>query len=628
MGDSALRLRIVSSEDDPESPAGPARTASRRAAVGDPPRARGAARRRPPWASRVASARRRSRSRSRPSSRPGPGSARSTATSRPSGSSSSTRPGSRARSASASGSTPAALSAAQAPPDLARPVGRRPSSRRRPAGTSTSSRCRPIRSSPSATGSSPAAGPRSASLEADALLDGAERAGYHLVVVDLGSVLEEGHRQLIDQADVVLGVVRPTLESLPDVFRLATVLRAQGMGRKLALVANAADDDTEIGRLAREAEVPARRADQPRSRRSRSPADRGEPAWSIDRRLAQASSARSPRAAWPLLGEGRARTPRRRSLLRSVRSIAPAPRGPVSHERRARGRAARRPAVGRDPRHGPPDARRAPRARGPQPVRRATPERDALLRRTIGAILADPELDLDPDPALVAAVEAAVCGLGPLQPLVDDPEIGDILVNGPDEIFVERSGRLEPTGDHARLARASVIEIAERIAALAGRELSVAHPIVDARMPDGSRVNAVIPPVGGPYLSIRKFNRLRLDLAPGGRHGRNWVADGRSAPRRWPSFLARLVRARANLLVAGETGAGKTTFLRSLTDLFDPTERIGRRRGHGRARPREPRPLQPRDAPPPRPRRRARPRPACSTSATSWRTPCGCGPTG
>jgi hypothetical protein len=74
-----------------------------------------------------------------------------------------------------------------------------------------------------------------------------------------------------------------------------------------------------------------------------------------------------------------------------------------------------------------------------------TPDQEALLRRTIGEILDEPELELDASPGLIAAVEAAVCGLGPLQPLVEDPEIGDILVNGPNETFVERSGRLEAT---------------------------------------------------------------------------------------------------------------------------------------------------------------------------------------
>ena len=120
-------------------------------------------------------------------------------------------------------------------------------------------------------------------------------------------------------------------------------------------------------------------------------------------------------------------------------------------------------------------------------IRSADRRRGGVLRRTIGEILAEPELDLDASPALVAAVEAAVCGLGPLQPLVDDPEVGDILVNGPAEIFVERSGRLESTTVTLGSAR-EVIELSERIAALAGRELSVAHPVVDARMPDGSRV--------------------------------------------------------------------------------------------------------------------------------------------
>ena len=202
-----------------------------------------------------------------------------------------------------------------------------------------------------------------------------------------------------------------------------------------------------------------------------------------------------------------------------------------------------------------------------------TPEHDALLRDTLAAICAEPELDLAASPTLLAEIEAAICGLGPLQPLVDDPEVADILVNAPDAVFVERAGRLEPTEVSLDGPR-ELVELAERIAALAGRELSVAHPVVDARMPDGSRVNAVIPPVGGPYLSIRKFNRLRLDLVPGGPHGRSWVeADGMSAEA--ADFLIGMVRARANFLVAGETGAGKTTLLRSLTDAFGPDERVG-----------------------------------------------------
>ena len=173
-------------------------------------------------------------------------------------------------------------------------------------------------------------------------------------------------------------------------------------------------------------------------------------------------------------------------------------------------------------------------------------EHDASLRQALAEICVDPELDLAPSPVLLAEIEAAICGLGPLQPLVDDTEVADILVNAPDAVFVERAGRLEPAGVRLSGTR-ELIELAERIAALAGRELSIAHPVVDARMPDGSRVNAVRPPVGGPYLSIRKFNRLRLDLAPGGGHSRNWVeAGGMSAE--LADLLLAMVGARANFL--------------------------------------------------------------------------------
>jgi MinD-like ATPase involved in chromosome partitioning or flagellar assembly len=160
-------------------------------------------------------------------------------------------------------------------------------------------------------------------LEADALLEGAQRAGYHLVVADLGGVLEDGHRQLIDQADLVLGIVRPTLESLPDVFRMASVLRAQGMGRKLGLVANAAADDTEIGRLAHEVEVPLL-GRIPADAAFTSAADRGEPAWSFSSSLA-GEIGEVGRAAWPLLPDQPSPARRGRPLLRIPRHAVPAP---------------------------------------------------------------------------------------------------------------------------------------------------------------------------------------------------------------------------------------------------------------------------------------------------------------
>jgi CO dehydrogenase nickel-insertion accessory protein CooC1 len=157
--------------------------------------------------------------------------------------------------------------------------------------------------------------------EAGELVEGAQRAGYHLLVVDLGSLLEEGHRELVDQADLVLGVVRPTLESLPDVFRLATVMRAQGMGRKLTLVASGADDYTEIRRLAREADVPVAGCVRPDPVFTTA-ADRGEPAWAIAPQLL-GDLEPVARAAWPLLADGQPQFPRRRSVLGVVRATIP-----------------------------------------------------------------------------------------------------------------------------------------------------------------------------------------------------------------------------------------------------------------------------------------------------------------
>lgn len=128
---------------------------------------------------------------------------------------------------------------------------------------------------------------------ASTLLDGADRAGYGLVVADLGSVHEEGHRHLIDQSSLVLGVVRPTIESMPDVLRLATYLRGLGMGRKLALVANDTGDDRDIRRLADEAEIPLL-GQITHSGFAISAADRGEPLWRLDPVFRSSSSPSPP----------------------------------------------------------------------------------------------------------------------------------------------------------------------------------------------------------------------------------------------------------------------------------------------------------------------------------------------
>ena len=135
-------------------------------------------------------------------------------------------------------------------------------------------------------------------LDADAVRNGAHDTGYQLVIADLGSVLEAGHRRLLDLADVVVGVVRPTLESLPDVLRLTGFLRAVDQGRKLVLVANACDDDTELRTLAREAGIPLVAAIPP-SAAFGTAADRHQPAWRADPSL-RAALLPVARCIWPL----------------------------------------------------------------------------------------------------------------------------------------------------------------------------------------------------------------------------------------------------------------------------------------------------------------------------------------
>jgi len=194
----------------------------------------------------------------------------------------------------------------------------------------------------------------------------------------------------------------------------------------------------------------------------------------------------------------------------------------------------------------------------------ADPARRVTLRERVRA-----SLPRDVSEEQLDGLCAELFGFGPLQPLLDDDEVTDVLVNGPGQVFVERSGRIERVelrfGDAAEVS-----ELAHRIAAGVGRELTIERPFVDARMRDGSRANAVIAPVGGPTLSIRKFRRVSMALrgpAP------SWEATGGLAPDA-AELLVRVVVARASVLVAGSTGAGKSTLLRSLAGEIPADERL------------------------------------------------------
>ena len=168
---------------------------------------------------------------------------------------------------------------------------------------------------------------------------------------------------------------------------------------------------------------------------------------------------------------------------------------------------------------------------------------------------------------IVLEVSHETFGLGPIEPLMRDPTISDILVNGPRSVYVERRGKLERTEVIFR-NDAHLLQVIERIVSRVGRRVDEASPMVDARLPDGSRVNAIIPPLtlDGPVLSIRRFAAEPYRMA-------DLVEFGTLTPT-LAELLAAAVSARLNILVSGSTGAGKTTLLNVLSNAIPSTERI------------------------------------------------------
>ncbi|WP_420585311.1 CpaF family protein [Ruegeria sp.] len=168
---------------------------------------------------------------------------------------------------------------------------------------------------------------------------------------------------------------------------------------------------------------------------------------------------------------------------------------------------------------------------------------------------------------LVEELMHEVLGLGPLEPLLADPTINDILVNGHKQIFVERSGILEHTNARFRDER-HLLRIIDKIVSRVGRRIDERQPWVDARLEDGSRVNAIIRPcaLDGPALSIRKFSRVPLTME---RLIKNEALNESAA-----TLLRGLVEAKMNVLISGGTGSGKTTMLNALSSYISPRERI------------------------------------------------------
>ena len=168
---------------------------------------------------------------------------------------------------------------------------------------------------------------------------------------------------------------------------------------------------------------------------------------------------------------------------------------------------------------------------------------------------------------LVGDVLDELLGLGPLEPLLKDPTITDILVNGHAHVFVERYGVLEPTPVRFKDER-HLLRIIQKIVSAVGRRIDESAPMVDARLADGSRVNAVVPPlsIDGSLLSIRKFARVPISMAR--------LIEIGSVPAQVAEVLQAVVGSRRNVLISGGTGSGKTTMLNAMSAYIDGRERI------------------------------------------------------
>ena len=168
---------------------------------------------------------------------------------------------------------------------------------------------------------------------------------------------------------------------------------------------------------------------------------------------------------------------------------------------------------------------------------------------------------------LLRDVMDEIFGLGPLEEFLRDPTISDILVNGPGKVYIERAGRLEPT-DASFRDDAHLMHVIQRIAARVGRRIDESSPMLDARLVDGSRVNAIIPPLAldGPTLSIRRFGAMPIEIGT--------LLQLRALTEEMTQFLQACVKSSMNILISGGTGSGKTTLLNVLSKWIPGDERV------------------------------------------------------
>ena len=176
-------------------------------------------------------------------------------------------------------------------------------------------------------------------------------------------------------------------------------------------------------------------------------------------------------------------------------------------------------------------------------------------------------VSLDEKVKMVNQIYSSIRGFGLLDTIMNDDDITEVMINGPDNIFVEKSGKLMRLDEHFESER-RLEDVIQRIVGMAGREVNQANPIVDTRLPDGSRVNVVLPPIAlcGPTVTIRKFSKTPMTIEMLIRYG--------SLTREIANKLEILVKAKFNIFICGGTGSGKTTFLNALSNYIPKDERI------------------------------------------------------
>ena len=194
-------------------------------------------------------------------------------------------------------------------------------------------------------------------------------------------------------------------------------------------------------------------------------------------------------------------------------------------------------------------------------------ELDEKIAELVQQQFAGQLLSLDEKVKLVNQVYSSIRGFGILDTIMSDDDITEVMINGPENIFIEKSGKLIRLKEHFESER-RLEDVIQRIVGMAGREVNQANPIVDTRLPDGSRVNVVLPPIAlcGPTVTIRKFSKTPMTIDMLIRYG--------SITREIAEKLELLVRAKFNIFISGGTGSGKTTFLNALSNYIPKDERI------------------------------------------------------